>query len=81
MKTVKSKDKKKMDMAPAIESYSNYKGTEMVRISGNFFGQGFFMSKNKVKAVLGLASKLKPFIDGKFDARIAKLKKDEVLEV
>ena len=65
---------------PVIQHYYNYKDHPMVRISGNFFGGGFNLSKNKLKAIRENLDELQDFIDGKLDKEILELKTDEVLK-
>jgi hypothetical protein len=63
-----------------VQHFSNYKGHPMVRISGNFMGGGFQLSKGKLIAVLANLKELKDFAEGKHDDAIANLKEDEVLK-
>ena len=76
----KMKRQKQAPVEPDIEHYSCYRGTPMVRISGNFMGGGFNLSKNKAKAILELAKDLKPFANGDMDEDIKSLEDDEIIE-
>lgn len=80
MQKEKMNDQKTKDTTPEIEHYSNYKGTPMVRISGNFARGGFNMSRNKIKAVITNIDQLRKFAAGDFDTEILELKEDEVLK-
>ena len=87
-----TKDDKGQDTIPSIiEHFYKYKPVDkegktkgadvpMVRIKGNFFGGGFNLSKNKVKAVLDNLDILQKFAKGDFDKEINVLKPDEVLQ-
>lgn len=77
-KTVKEEVKKEIPEAK-VESFSNFKGKPMVRITGNFFGGGFNISKNKVKAIFENEALLKDFSNGKYDQQISELTDNEVL--
>jgi hypothetical protein len=49
----------------------------MVRIKGNFYKDGFNISKNKVKAILDNIDLLKKFANGEFDKDILELGTEE----
>lgn len=56
------------------------KSIQMVHINGNFYGNGFNMSRNKIKAIMDNLELMKQFSQGKFDAVIDKLEEGEALE-
>jgi hypothetical protein len=63
-----------------LDGFSLFKGSPMVRITGNFMGGGFNLSKNKAKAVLELADKIRPFAMGEYDEQIKTLGEGETLK-
>ena len=63
-----------------VEHFYNYKGVPMVRIKGNFYGNGFNLSKNKLLAILANKEALADFAAGRLDEQILNLNEDEVLK-
>ena len=82
MKKVKKEEEVKTENKPVVEHFYRWKKAPMVRIKGNFFGGGFNMSKNKIKAILDNAAILKDFANGKLTEEIMELADDgsEVLQ-
>jgi len=79
MRVEKKSDKEEIKIKPKIEHYYLWKKTPMVRISGDFFGGGFNLSKNKAKAIIENIEAIRNFASGKLDEDIKKLKDEEVL--
>lgn len=80
MQKEKITKQEKQTIQTKIEHFYNFKGRPMVRISGNFMGGGFNMSKNKIKAILDNGDGLFDFVNGKFDQEILELAEDEILK-
>lgn len=82
MKKVKKEESQKLEIKNIVESFYLYKGkSRMVKIKGSFFGGGFNLSQNKVKAVFENKELLQNFVNGDFDKDIDELQEDEILEV
>ena len=81
MATVKTKDDRKKAEESKVESLSKFQKHTMIRISGNFQGGGFQISKNKAKAVLDNALLIGRITNGEFDEAVQKLSDNEVLDM
>ena len=77
----KVEDKKESNSKTIFENFHRFKKSPMMRFKGNFFGGGFALSKNKVKAVIDNLALCGEFAAGKFDEQIMKLEDGEVLEL
>jgi hypothetical protein len=85
MKKVKAEEVAEEVAKATIQHYSKYKkkpedkGVPMVRVKGNFYGDGFNFSKNKAIAIMDNVEEIKKFAAGEFDKEIMELKDGEVL--
>ncbi len=75
----KSPKEKAAEMRPTIEHYYSFNKKPMVRIKGSFYGGGFNLSYNKLKAVIDLLPELKAFAGGEHNELIKGLEENEVL--